>query len=135
MIKPGDALQNVVAVALKCKHVKIADDAIYANRVAYMFESQSVITILKQCRCRAWFDVSGYQNPHISIKCPDCRRHAQYLKSPRRYEQKKKAERSCLMCGKKFISAGPHNRRCTKCDLTSEKLGDNVSYKTTKMWI
>lgn len=25
------------------------------------------------------------------------------------------ARRTCLMCGKKFASEGPHNRRCVKC--------------------
>ena len=25
------------------------------------------------------------------------------------------AERTCLMCGKNFISRGPHNRRCVLC--------------------
>lgn len=27
-----------------------------------------------------------------------------------------KAERGCLMCGKKFTSRGPQNRRCPACD-------------------
>lgn len=29
-------------------------------------------------------------------------------------------ERSCLMCGKRFISQGSHNRRCTKCTIKLE---------------
>lgn len=27
----------------------------------------------------------------------------------------KRGERSCLMCGKRFMSQGAHNRRCPKC--------------------
>ena len=38
----------------------------------------------------------------------------------------KPAERKCLMCGKNFISRGPHNRRCVLCE---EKLdGDGQAY-------
>lgn len=28
----------------------------------------------------------------------------------------KPAERTCLMCGNKFVSRGPHNRRCAVCE-------------------
>lgn len=31
------------------------------------------------------------------------------------------ARRTCLMCGEKFPSAGPHNRRCPGCN---KKIGD-----------
>lgn len=131
MIQPGDTLQDVVMAALKCKHVKIVDDAIYANSVAYMFEAQSVVNILKRCHCGVWFDVSGCANPHKSIMCPGCRQE-RYLKSPRLcvHNNEQAAKRVCLMCGKKFDSSGPHNRRCEKCNLSAEILGDNVLYKT-----
>lgn len=33
------------------------------------------------------------------------------------------AERSCLMCGKNFISRGPHNRRCPVCEHKIEHSG------------
>ncbi len=35
----------------------------------------------------------------------------------------KPAERTCLMCSKKFISRGPHNRRCGVCENTIERGG------------
>ena len=30
--------------------------------------------------------------------------------------------RSCLRCKKKFLSEGPYNRICTKCNLNNEKI-------------
>lgn len=32
----------------------------------------------------------------------------------------KRGERSCLMCGKRFVSQGSHNRRCPKCTIKLE---------------
>ncbi|MDN3513401.1 MAG: hypothetical protein NG747_03265 [Candidatus Brocadia sp.] len=42
-----------------------------------------------------------------------------------------KAERSCLMCGKKFISRGPHNRRCPKCNQKIDQAAENTFYMPT----
>ncbi|MFO0794348.1 MAG: hypothetical protein U0586_09815 [Candidatus Brocadiaceae bacterium] len=42
-----------------------------------------------------------------------------------------KAERSCLMCGKKFISRGPHNRRCQKCNQKIDQAAENTFYIPT----
>ena len=36
------------------------------------------------------------------------------------------AERTCLMCGEKFVSRGPHNRRCVLCEKKLE--GDVQAY-------
>lgn len=33
------------------------------------------------------------------------------------------AMRTCLMCGKKFLSRGPHNRRCPVCENKIENGG------------
>ena len=33
----------------------------------------------------------------------------------RTYYRPKPDARTCLMCGKKFMSRGPHNRRCVPC--------------------
>ena len=41
-----------------------------------------------------------------------------------------KAKRSCLMCGKKFISRGSHNRRCPKCYLKINQAAENTFYIT-----
>ena len=38
----------------------------------------------------------------------------------------KPAERKCLMCGKNFISRGPHNRRCGLCERALA--GDGQAY-------
>lgn len=38
----------------------------------------------------------------------------------------KPAERRCLMCGKNFISRGPHNRRCGLCEKAIS--GDGQAY-------
>ena len=38
----------------------------------------------------------------------------------------KPAERKCLMCGKNFISRGPHNRRCRLCEQRVD--GDGQMY-------
>ena len=38
----------------------------------------------------------------------------------------KSAERTCLMCGKKFTSRGPHNRRCGLCE--KALAGDGQAY-------
>ncbi len=35
-------------------------------------------------------------------------------------------ERTCLCCGRVFMSRGPHNRRCEICD---KKIGDSVHYR------
>lgn len=35
----------------------------------------------------------------------------------------KPAERTCLMCGKNFVSRGPHNRRCVACECKIEASG------------
>lgn len=32
----------------------------------------------------------------------------------------KRGERSCFMCGKRFMSQGAHNRRCPKCTIKLE---------------
>lgn len=42
-----------------------------------------------------------------------------------------KAERFCLMCGKKFISRGPHNRRCQKCNQRIDQAAENTFYMPT----
>jgi tRNA(Ile2) C34 agmatinyltransferase TiaS len=42
-----------------------------------------------------------------------------------------KAERACLMCGKKFISRGPHNRRCQKCNQKIDQAAENTFYMPT----
>ncbi|GAB64243.1 MAG: hypothetical protein DWB56_10835 [Candidatus Jettenia sp.] len=42
-----------------------------------------------------------------------------------------KAERSCLMCGRKFISRGPHNRRCQKCNQRIDQAAENTFYMPT----
>ncbi len=42
-----------------------------------------------------------------------------------------KAERSCLMCGRKFISRGPHNRRCQKCNQKIDQAAENTFYIPT----
>ncbi len=42
-----------------------------------------------------------------------------------------KAERSCLMCGKKFVSRGPHNRRCQKCNQRIDQAAENTFYMPT----
>lgn len=42
-----------------------------------------------------------------------------------------RAERSCLMCGKKFISRGPHNRRCQKCNQKIDQAAENTFYMPT----
>ena len=42
-----------------------------------------------------------------------------------------KAERSCLMCGKRFISRGPHNRRCPKCNQKIDQAAENTFYMPT----
>ncbi len=36
--------------------------------------------------------------------------------------------RRCLMCGKNFLSKGPHNRRCKKCNLKIAQAGENAFY-------
>ncbi len=36
------------------------------------------------------------------------------------------AERMCLMCGKKFMSRGPQNRRCPGCEIKVD--GDGQAY-------
>lgn len=47
-----------------------------------------------------------------------------------------RGERSCLMCGKRFISQGSHNRRCPKCTIKLEyaermtKTREPVMYRT-----
>ena len=38
----------------------------------------------------------------------------------------KPAERTCLMCGEKFVSRGPHNRRCGLCEIKLN--GDGQAY-------
>ncbi|MBM4053835.1 MAG: hypothetical protein FJ264_04005 [Planctomycetes bacterium] len=42
-----------------------------------------------------------------------------------------KAERSCLMCGKKFVSRGPHNRRCPRCNQKIDQAAENTFYMPT----
>ena len=42
-----------------------------------------------------------------------------------------KAERSCLMCGRRFISRGPHNRRCPKCNQKIDQAAENTFYMPT----
>ncbi|MDE1889937.1 MAG: hypothetical protein KGJ87_02555 [Planctomycetota bacterium] len=39
-----------------------------------------------------------------------------------------RAERNCLMCGKKFVSRGPHNRRCQKCNQKIDQAAENTFY-------
>lgn len=38
--------------------------------------------------------------------------------------QFEKKERSCLMCNKRFISKGPHNRRCGDCNDKVDRYSD-----------
>ncbi|MGQ3685133.1 MAG: hypothetical protein ACUBOA_09055 [Candidatus Loosdrechtia sp.] len=61
-------------------------------------------------------------------------------KTQKRYNEKNlslkniytdKAERSCLMCGKKFISRGSHNRRCQKCNQRIDQAAENTFYMPT----
>lgn len=40
-------------------------------------------------------------------------------------------KRTCLMCGKKFLSKGPHNRRCKKCNQKIAQAGENAFYLPT----
>lgn len=42
-----------------------------------------------------------------------------------------KADRRCLMCGKTFISRGPHNRRCPKCNQKIDQAAENTFYMPT----
>ncbi|MEK6558950.1 MAG: hypothetical protein AABZ43_02305 [Planctomycetota bacterium] len=42
-----------------------------------------------------------------------------------------KAERRCLMCAKKFISRGPHNRRCQRCNQKIDQAAENTFYMPT----
>lgn len=42
-----------------------------------------------------------------------------------------RAERTCLMCGKKFVSRGPHNRRCQKCNQKIDQAAENTFYMPT----
>ncbi|MBI2560630.1 MAG: hypothetical protein HYW14_05810 [Planctomycetes bacterium] len=37
--------------------------------------------------------------------------------------------RRCLMCGKAFLSKGPHNRRCKRCNLKIAQAGENAFYE------
>ncbi len=37
-------------------------------------------------------------------------------------------KRRCLMCGKNFLSKGPHNRRCKKCSQKIAQAGENAFY-------
>lgn len=37
--------------------------------------------------------------------------------------RKREKKRSCLKCGKKFLSKGHHNRICVKCDLMNGRTG------------
>ncbi len=37
--------------------------------------------------------------------------------------------RSCLMCGRKFKSDGPHNRRCSRCDYILEHAREGTYYE------
>lgn len=61
-------------------------------------------------------------------------------KAQKRYNEKNlslknvyadRAERSCLMCGKRFISRGPHNRRCQKCNQRIDQAAENTFYMPT----
>ena len=38
-------------------------------------------------------------------------------------------ERLCLMCGKMFPSKGPHNRRCTVCEIKLDQANENTYYE------
>ena len=40
-----------------------------------------------------------------------------------------RAERTCLMCGKKFISRGIENRRCRVCELKIAQAADGTYYE------
>jgi tRNA(Ile2) C34 agmatinyltransferase TiaS len=42
-----------------------------------------------------------------------------------------KAVRTCLMCGKRFVSRGPHNRRCQKCNQKIDQAAENTFYMPT----
>ena len=35
------------------------------------------------------------------------------------------------MCGKKFISRGPHNRRCQRCNQKIDQAAENTFYMPT----
>ena len=37
--------------------------------------------------------------------------------------------RSCLMCGRKFKSQGPHNRRCSRCEYILEHAREGTYYE------
>lgn len=39
--------------------------------------------------------------------------------------------RSCLMCGRKFKSEGPHNRRCARCNYLLEHAREGTYYQPT----
>lgn len=42
-----------------------------------------------------------------------------------------KKVRTCLMCGKSFRSAGPHNRRCYRCNNLMEHAKESSYYQPT----
>ncbi|MEE9558757.1 MAG: hypothetical protein V3V94_04650 [Candidatus Brocadiales bacterium] len=37
--------------------------------------------------------------------------------------------RSCLMCGRRFKSEGPHNRRCSRCEYILEHAREGTYYE------
>ena len=40
-------------------------------------------------------------------------------------------KRLWLKCGKKFLSKGPHNRICVKCDLINDRIGIVGTYSVS----
>ena len=40
----------------------------------------------------------------------------------------KKGARTCLMCGRRFRSEGPHNRRCSRCNYLIEHAREGTYY-------
>jgi hypothetical protein len=130
VIKIGDTLRIVIEETIRFKNIRFADDAVYVNRVAYKFELQKVTQIIRKCKCGEFFDASQRKKQHMG-RCKKCE-SGLYMKSLRKIEHQlmnEKAERSCLMCGKKFASRGPHNRRCSKCSSMAEHLGEHIQYK------
>lgn len=51
------------------------------------------------------------------------------IKKPCSAGKNGRAERSCLMCNKKFISRGIENRRCPVCELKITQAADGTYYE------
>ena len=76
---------------------------------------------LFQCpECNAEVE-RGYQSGLKTATC-GCNKYVR--------DRRKKTERTCLMCNKKFMSWGPGNHRCARCDKKIYQAGDNTYYET-----